>query len=60
MAGKLPVQSKPKTIKQSYYLHMRMSREDFKELIHFHHMTCMVTSQHKNPCPGSQEIYNSG
>ena len=30
----------------------------FKEIMHFHYMTYMVTPQHKNPCPGGHEIYN--
>ena len=28
--------------------------------MHFHYMTYMATPQHKNPCPGGDEIYKFG
>ena len=35
-----------------------VKKEIFKEIMHVHCMTCMVTPKQKNPCPGSDEIYN--
>ena len=32
--------------------------ENFKEITHFHYMTCMTMPWYKNPCPGGHEIYN--
>ena len=34
-------------------------QEDFFKMI-FHYMTYMTTCQHKNSCPGDNEIYNLG
>ena len=39
---------------------MGVEKEIFKELMHFHYMTYMATPKHKNPCPGSHEIYKFG
>ena len=37
-----------------------VEKKIFKEKMHFHYMTYMATPYHKNPCPGSPEIYNLG
>ena len=37
-----------------------IEKKIFKEVMHFHYMTYMATSQHKNPCPRGHEIYNFG
>ena len=42
---------------------MLESREEdffFLEMMHFHNMTYMATSQHKNHNPGDHEIYHFG
>ena len=36
----------------------RVENKIFKKVLHFHCMTYMVNSQHKNPCPGGHEIDN--
>ena len=37
-----------------------VEKKTLKDIIHFDFMTDMAKPQHKNPCPGSDEIYNFG
>ena len=41
-------------------LRMGVEKKDFKEIIHVHCMTYMGIPKHKNPSPGSHELYNFG
>ena len=35
-----------------------VEKKIFKEIMHSHYITYMVTALYKNPCPGGHEIYN--